>query len=205
MIHSTAPALASRISKFNHFSGGITSVDSACASSFSAMDFAVKKLRSQSSDVAVVGGIGRIVPMLYVYCSKALTMSNKGSFPFDEKASGFISGEGVGFVVLKRLQDALINNDNIHGVIRGISPSSDGSKTGPWAPCCQGQKLAVQRALKQTNYTFHEVQYIECHGTGTKVGDLEEIQGICELLQEQPQRSHPIALGSSKGGIGHLG
>jgi len=204
LIHSTAPALAARISKFNNFSGGITSVDSACASSFSAMDFAVKKLRSKTSDVAVVGGIGRIVPMLYVYCSKALTMSNKGSFPFDEMASGFISGEGVGFVVLKRLEDALKNQDQIHGVIRGISPSSDGSKTGPWAPCCQGQKLAVKRALTQTGYSFGDVQYIECHGTGTKVGDLEEIQGICELLQEQPYRSHPIALGSSKGGIGHL-
>jgi len=204
LIHSTAPALAARISKFNNFSGGITSVDSACASSFSAMDFAVKKLRSQTSDVAVVGGIGRIVPMLYVYCSKALTMSNKGSFPFDEMASGFISGEGVGFVVLKRLEDALENKDNIHGVIRGISPSSDGSKTGPWAPCCQGQKLAVKRALAQTDYALSDLQYIECHGTGTKVGDLEEIQGICELLEEQPHRLHPMALGSSKGGIGHL-
>ncbi|MCC6278870.1 MAG: acyltransferase domain-containing protein, partial [Oligoflexia bacterium] len=203
LIQSVTTAVASRISKFNHFGGGHVSVDAACASSGYALDIAIKKLRNHSADRALVGGLGRLTTMIHVYCSKAQTMSTQGSFPFDERASGFVAGEGAGFVVLKRLKDALNQGDDIQAVIRGIGVSSDGSKTGPWAPNKEGQKLAVRRALRQTPYSIKHLQYIECHGTGTPVGDPEELSGIEELLKEV-HATQKVTVGSGKAAVGHL-
>ncbi|MBI3535119.1 MAG: polyketide synthase [Deltaproteobacteria bacterium] len=201
LIASMASHLAARITKLNGFTGGHTAVDAACASSFAAIDLAIKRLRAHAINIAVVGGVGEIIPFFYIYCSNAKTLSNEGSFPFDTKASGFVVGEGAGFIVLKRLSQALKENDKIHAIIRGIGASSDGSKTAPWAPSKEGQKLAVLRALKQVPYNICDLQYIECHGTGTRVGDLEEILGIRDLLSKNKTS---IAIGSAKGAIGHL-
>ncbi len=203
LVASMASHLAARIAKLNGFTGGHTAVDSACASSFAALDLGIRRLRAHSSEVAVVGGVGEIIPFFYVYCSIAKTMSDQGSFPFDTRASGFVVGEGAGFLVLKRLSKALEDQNTIHAIIRGIGASSDGSKTSPWAPNKDGQKLAIQRALKQVPYTISDLQYIECHGTGTKVGDLEEVLGIEELLAKE-NFQNKIAIGSAKGALGHL-
>lgn len=202
LLASMSCALPARIAKVNKFSGGYTAVDAACGSSLAAIDIAVKRLRAHSSDVAVAGGVGGVVPFFYVYCSKAKTMSAQGSFPFDTRASGFVVGEGAGIVVLKRLSTALQDGDHIHAVIRGVGASSDGSKTGPWAPYKEGQKLAMLRALEQVPYSIHGIQYIECHGTGTQVGDMEELTGIRELLGETVENKIPV--GSAKAAVGHL-
>jgi len=212
IIASMGPAVASRITKLNKFNGGFTSVDSACASSVAALDIAIRRLRDGSSKVAVVGGIGVLSPYFFVHCSKAHTMSTKGSFPFDKRASGFVVGEGSGFVVLKPLSEALKNKDRIHAVIRGVAGASDGSQRGPWAPNKEGQKLAYHRALNQAGYSFDEIQYIECHGTGTQVGDKEELKGLCDLIElcklselnESKYQKEKIIIGSAKGSVGHL-
>ena len=203
IVSSMGPAVASRLTKLNHFNGGFTSVDSACASSLAALDIAVRRLRDHSSRAAVVGGIGVVSPYFYLHCSKAHTMSSEGSFPFDKKASGFVVGEGAGFIVVKTLSEALKNGDRIHAVIRGVAGSSDGVKRGPWAPNKEGQMLAVQRALNQSGYSFSEVDYVECHGTGTQVGDKEELAGLNLLLQESNSKKE-IYIGSAKGAVGHL-
>lgn len=199
---SMSISMAARIAKLNKITGGHLAVDSACASSFAALDIAVKRLRSHTNDVVIAGGASGITPFFYVYCSKAKTMSAKGSFPFDKDASGFVVGEGAGFVVLKRLSEALKGKNKIHAVISGVGTSSDGSKTGPWAPCKEGQKMAVERALKQTKHSIADVQYIECHGTGTVAGDAMELNGIKDLLGAE--FSGKIKVGSAKGAIGHL-
>ncbi len=126
LIHSATTIVGARIAKFNGFAAGHTAVDSACASSFAAMDIAIRKLRAGEINSAVVGAVGRLSPFLYVYCSKAQTMSTSGSFPFDQRASGFVAGEGVGFVALKRLEDAVASNAKIIAVIRGIGGSAHG-------------------------------------------------------------------------------
>jgi len=204
LIHSATTIVGARIAKFNGFAAGHTAVDSACASSFAAMDIAIRKLRAGEINSAVVGAVGRLSPFLYVYCSKAQTMSTSGSFPFDQRASGFVAGEGVGFVALKRLEDAVASNAKIIAVIRGIGGSSDGSETGPWAPNKEGQKLALTRALKQTGYSLSTVQYVECHGTGTQVGDVEELTGLQEMLEPLQTQNQSIAVGSAKASTGHL-
>ena len=109
IIASMGPAVAAKLTKVNKLNGGFTAVDSACASSLAALDIAVRRLRDGSSKAAVVGGIGVVSPYFYVHCSKAHAMSNEGSFPFSRKASGFVVGEGAGFVVIKTLSEALKN------------------------------------------------------------------------------------------------
>ena len=204
IVASMGPAVASRITKLNKFNGGFTCVDSACASSVAAMDIAVRRLRDGSSKIAVVGGIGVLSPYFFVHCSKAHTMSTTGSFPFDKRASGFVVGEGSGFIVMKPLSEALKNKDRIHAVIRGVAGSSDGYQRGPWAPNKEGQKLAYTRALQQAGYAFDDIQYIECHGTGTQVGDKEELKGLGELKTSSSPQGDKVIIGSAKGSVGHL-
>jgi acyl transferase domain-containing protein/NAD(P)-dependent dehydrogenase (short-subunit alcohol dehydrogenase family) len=203
LLAGMAPSVTARICKFNRFNGGYTTVDAACGSSLAALEVGMQRLRDHSSNICVVGGVGVISPYFYIQCSQAGTLSQQGCFPFDPRASGFVVGEGAGFVVIKRLQDALKNGDKIHAVLRGIGSASDGTRGGLWSPNSEGQKLAVTRALRQCDHEFHQLDLIECHGTGTKVGDAEELKTLSDLARGHDY-TVPVAIGSVKGSIGHL-
>ena len=112
-------------------------------------------------------------------------------------------GEGAGCIVLKRLEDAIRDEDVIYSVIRGIGASSDGRGKGITAPSTRGQKQAVIRAYQQAGYSASSVELIEAHGTSTKVGDATELSALAEIFSEKSNGDY-VAVGSVKSQIGHL-
>ncbi|TFH28586.1 MAG: type I polyketide synthase, partial [Promethearchaeota archaeon] len=196
--------IAGRICNVFNLTGKSMSTDAACASSLAALDTAVKGLLVGDYDIVLTGGADRSMdPSSYVKFCKIGALSARHSCPFDAQADGFVMGEGAGFVVLKRYADAVRDNDRIYAVIRGIGAASDGRGKGITAPNPEGQKQAIHRALESAQIQLADLQYIECHGTSTVIGDATELAVLEELLKNQniPNR---IAIGSVKSQIGHL-
>ena len=171
--------------------------DAACASSFSAMHLAIKKLKQGEADMVITGGADvSVSPGCLVFFSRLGAMSPERTLPFDKEAAGLTQGEGVGIFVLMRLQDAIDRKLPIHAVLRSCEGASDGRASGIVEPTSQGQMLAYQRAYAAAGVS--EVDYIEAHGTGTVVGDRTEIES---LSQQFPKKRLPI--GSVKANVGH--
>ncbi|WP_035236566.1 type I polyketide synthase [Desulfobacter vibrioformis] len=178
-------------------------VDAACATALSAIECGIHELLSGTHDTVIAGGVNtNLTPESFVGFCKMGTLSANGSFPFDERADGFILGEGAGVLVLKRLKDAIREKDPILGVIKSIASSSDGKGKGIAAPDKEGQKLAFQRCHEKIKSEFSPgmVQFIEAHGTGTKVGDAVEM----ETLRQVYNQGTSIGVSSIKSQIGHL-
>ncbi|WP_020585752.1 type I polyketide synthase [Desulfobacter curvatus] len=178
-------------------------VDAACATSLAAIECAVHELLSGAHDMVIAGGVNtNLTPESFVGFCKMGTLSANGSFPFDERADGFVLGEGSGVLVLKRLKDAIREKDHILGVIKGIASASDGKGKGIAAPDKEGQKLAFQRCHEniKTKFSPGMVQFIEAHGTGTKVGDAVEMDTLCQVYDQEAS----IGVSSIKSQIGHL-
>ncbi|MBW3582876.1 MAG: SDR family NAD(P)-dependent oxidoreductase [Euryarchaeota archaeon] len=180
-------------------------VDAACASSFAAMDGAIKSLVEHEFDLVLTGGADRSMDIdTYIKFCKIGALSATGSTPFDARANGFVMGEGAAVFLLKRLSDAIRDGDKIHGVIRGIGASSDGKGKGITAPNKRGQVLAVKRAIEAARIEPGTLQYIEAHGTSTRVGDVVEIESLQEALVEAGFAPGSVGIGSVKSQIGHL-
>ncbi|MCK5158999.1 MAG: type I polyketide synthase, partial [Candidatus Heimdallarchaeota archaeon] len=195
--------IAGRIANVFNLRGKNMTTDAACASSLAALNVSVKGLLDKEYDIALCGGADcSLDPTTFIKFSKIGALAADGSYPFDKRANGFVMGEGAGFVVLKRLSDAIKDGNKIYAVVRGLGSSSDGKGKGITAPNPIGQKLAIQRALDQANIIFSDVQLVEAHGTSTTVGDVIEMQVLNELAEKAPHSS--IALGSIKSQIGHL-
>jgi acyl transferase domain-containing protein/NAD(P)H-dependent flavin oxidoreductase YrpB (nitropropane dioxygenase family) len=186
--------------------GGVNySVDAACASSLTAIELAVKELRSGSSDMVLAGGAdfhNSINDFLMFASVKALSPTGLCR-SFDDTADGICLGEGVGVVVLKRLSDAQRDGDRIYAVINGVAGSSDGKGLGLTAPRKEGQKRALERAYWQAGVLPGEVGLVEAHGTGTVVGDRTELQTLTEIYTAGGALPHSAGLGSVKSQIGH--
>lgn len=186
--------------------GGVNySVDAACASSLTAIELAVKELRSGSSDMVLAGGAdfhNSINDFLMFASVKALSPTGLCR-SFDDSADGICLGEGVGVVVLKRLSDAERDGDRIYAVINGVAGSSDGKGLGLTAPRKDGQKRALERAYWQAGVLPGEVGLVEAHGTGTVVGDRTELQTLTEIYTAGGALPHGAGLGSVKSQIGH--
>jgi 3-oxoacyl-(acyl-carrier-protein) synthase/malonyl CoA-acyl carrier protein transacylase len=198
-----ASLVAGRIASTFDLHGPNLSIDSACASTLAAVSTAVGMLRSGVSDLVITGGAETDVNAGYfVGFSKIGALSAQGSFPFDRRADGFVMGEGCGIFVLKRHEDALRDGDRIHALIRGWGSSSDGAGKGITAPSSDGQLRALQRAYEDASLSPADLSYVECHGTGTQVGDASELQALGNLMQGH--REEPLPIGSVKAMIGHL-
>lgn len=186
--------------------GGVNyTVDSACASSLTALELAVKELRAGSSDVVLAGGAdfhNGINDFLMFASVTALSATGKCR-SFDNNADGIALGEGVGVVVLKRLQDAERDGDRIYAVIDGIAGSSDGKSLGLTAPRKEGQKRALDRAYQQAQIAPAEIGLVEAHGTGTVVGDKTELATLTEIFSRGGALNQQTVLGSVKTQIGH--
>ena len=169
-----------------------------------AIQAAVKGLQDGDFDMAVTGGADRSMGVpTYTKFSKIGALSPDGSRPFDAKANGFVMGEGVGILVLKRLADALRDGDKVYSVIRGFGGSSDGKGKGITAPNPEGQKRALRRAYEHAGVDPADVDLFECHGTSTVVGDKVEVEALTELIGAG-RRTRPARIGSIKSNIGHL-
>ena len=185
--------------------GGSFTLDAACASSLYAIKLAMDELLSGRSDAMLSGGLSRPDP-LYTQMgfSQLRALSKRGiCSPFDAAGDGLVVGEGAGLFLLKRTDDALAHGDRIYGVIRGIGLANDvgGSLL---APLSEGQLRAMRAAYEQAGWSPWDVELIECHATGTPVGDAVEVASLKELWGKEfpPERSS--ILGSVKSNIGHL-
>jgi len=185
--------------------GGSYTLDAACASSLYALKLAVDELRSGRADAMLAGGVSR-PDCLYTQMGfsqlRALSPSGRCS-PFDARADGLVVGEGAGVFLLKRLEDALRDDDRILAVIAGIGLSNDvGGNL--LAPNSAGQLRAMRAAYREAGWTPAEVDLIECHATGTPVGDSVEFQSLRSLWGETGWRPGQCAIGSVKSTVGHL-
>ena len=192
----TASAVNLIKKKFN-LTGEGALVDAACASSAAAMDVAINALRSYKTDFAIAGGVeGNLGPDTFVLFSKVGALSDGICRPFDKKADGLSQGEGAAVFALQRMEDAVKDKNKIYGVIRAIGGSSDGRSASLFSPSLAGQVLAYTRAYEGLDKD--EVDYVECHGTGTEIGDAMEIRSLNEFFGKGK-----IPVGSVKSLVGH--
>ncbi len=210
---SRAQCLASRVTslpasilaKGLGLGGGSYTLDAACASSLYAVKLACDELHSLRADVMLAGGVSR-PECLYTQVGfsqlRALSPSGRCA-PFDEKADGLVVGEGAGILVLKRLDDALRDKDCIYGLIRGIGLSNDMSGN-LLAPDIEGQVRAMRNAYLSVGWSPCEIDLIECHGAGTRVGDTTELHSLRKLWGESGWSYEQCSIGSVKSMIGHL-
>ena len=186
--------------------GGINSVvDAACAASLSAVKMAVSELIEGRCDMMLTGGVDTDnSPFMYMSFSKTPAFSRKGSIrPFDTDSDGMLIGEGVGMLVLKRLEDAERDGDRIYGLLTGVGSSSDGRYKSVYAPRPQGQALAMQRAYDEAGYDASTVRLIEGHGTATGAGDAAEFESMSMVFGKNNASKNNIAIGSVKSQVGH--
>ena len=175
--------MAGRVANLFDLHGPNFVVDAACASALAAIDSSVAGLVNHQFDTAIAGGVDRNMgASSYVKFCKIGALSATGTRPFDAGADGFVMGEGAGVFVLKRLADAERDGDNIYAVLRGIAGASDGRGKGITAPNPVGQRLAVQRAWRNSGLSPASCGMIECHGTSTRVGDVVEVTSIGEAF-----------------------
>jgi acyl transferase domain-containing protein/3-hydroxymyristoyl/3-hydroxydecanoyl-(acyl carrier protein) dehydratase len=184
--------------------GGAFTLDAACASSLYAIKLAVDRLRSGEADAMLAGGISR-PDCLYTQMGfsqlRALSPSGR-SAPFDAGADGLVVGEGAGIFLLKRLPDALRAGDQIHGVIVAIGLSND--REGKLlAPSSEGQLRAMERAYQQAEWQPSQLDLIECHATGTPVGDAVEFASLNRLWLGESWQPGQCVIGSVKSNLGH--
>ncbi len=183
----------------NHFS-----IDAACATSLYAIKLACCELLTGKADMMLAGAVCAS-DQLFIHMGfsifHAYAPANAKYAPFDQQSEGLVSSEGAGMVVLKRLEDAERDGDDILGVIGGIGLSNDGRGKFLLVPNPKGQKLAFERAYHKKNISPEDTSYLECHATGTPLGDVTELNSISNFFSSE--KNTPI-LGSVKSNMGHL-
>ena len=200
-----ANVIAGRIANRLDLRGINCTVDAACASSLAALDLACKELISKDSDLVICGGadLHNGIHEYFLFGSvHALSRSGR-SKAFDKDADGITLGEAVGAIVLKRLKDAKRDGDKVYAVIEGIAGSSDGRHLGLTAPRKEGQKLAIERAVRRSGVAIKDIGLVEAHGTGTIVGDRTELSTLVEMFKDNNAVNSTCTLGSVKSNIGH--
>ncbi|MFO7965428.1 MAG: SDR family NAD(P)-dependent oxidoreductase [Desulfobacterales bacterium] len=195
--------VAGRISNRLDLGGTNCVVDAACASSLAAVYMSMLELFSKRSRMVVTGGVDTLNDVFMHMCfSKTSVLSpTSDARPFSKNSDGTVLGEGVGILVLKRLEDAIADSDRIYAVIRGMGTSSDGKSQSIYAPRADGQVKALVNAYETAGVEPATVELIEAHGTGTRVGDEVEFTALRQFFSPFPEK--PRALGSVKSMIGH--
>ena len=201
--HSVA---AGRLSYSLGFTGPSLVVDTACSSSLVAVHLACQSLRNQECEVALAGGVNRILaPEFSINFSKAHMLAPDGRCKaFAAAADGFARGEGCGVVVLKRLADAVAQGDSILAVVRGSAVNQDGRSSGLTVPNGPSQQSVIRQALARAGVKAEQISYIEAHGTGTSLGDPIEVGALGAVFGQSHSRQQPLYIGSVKTNIGHL-
>ena len=195
-----------RVSFFLGLQGASVAVDTACSSSLVALHQAVAALERGEADLALAGGVCVILsPLTTEGMASAGMLSPTGQcWTFDERADGFVRSEGCGILVLKRLEEAEAAGDRIWGVIRGAAINQDGARPGLSVPMRLTQERVIEDALTRASVAPCEVDYLEAHGTGTKLGDPVEIAAAASVYGRGRDRETPLLVGSVKTNIGHL-
>ncbi len=196
--------IATRIAYTLNLKGPAITLSTACSTSLVAVNSACYGILTGQCEMALAGGV-TIHPEKagYIYQEGMISSSDGHNRTFDKDAEGTIGGSGVGVVVLKRLEDAIQDGDNIYAIIKGVSINNDGErKVGFTAPSIEGQAEAVKSAIQMADIEPESVGFVECHGTATNLGDPVEVEGL-KLAFNTPKKNY-CAIGSVKSNVGHL-
>ncbi|WP_073816529.1 type I polyketide synthase [Kitasatospora sp. CB01950] len=197
--------LATRAAYLCDLRGPAMTVQSACSTSLVAIHLACQALLGHECDMALAGGVALPIPLIggYPVVAGGIFARDGHCRPFDASSSGTVPGYGVAVVALRRLSDALADNDNIRALILGSALNNDGSaKFGFNAPSMQAQSEVIATAQAVAGVSAESIGYVEAHGTGTPLGDPIELAGLTKAFNTQ-ERGY-CAIGSTKANIGHL-
>ena len=199
--------VATRVSYVLDLRGPAVTVRTACSTSLVAIHLGVQSLLTHESDVAVCGAASIRHPVRrgHLHSAGGIYSADGRCRPYDAEASGIVSGDGVGAVVLKRLADAVRDGDPIHAVVLGSAINNDGrDKVGITAPSVSGQLSAAAAALSTAGVNPGSIGYVEGHGTATRLGDPIELTALARAYRWDEDGPSKAILGSIKGNIGHL-
>jgi malonyl CoA-acyl carrier protein transacylase len=201
---NTSSISAGRIAYALGLQGVTLQLDTTCSSSLVAIHLACQSLRNQESNLAIAGGVNLMLsPEVTIGACRLQALSPDGRCKtFDAKADGYVRGEGCGIVVLKRLKDALADNNHILAIIRGSAVNHDGKSNGLTAPNGKAQEAVISEALVNARVQPEEIGYVEAHGTGTSLGDPIEVLALSKVFNGN--RESKLKIGSVKTNIGHL-
>ncbi|MEK3775411.1 SDR family NAD(P)-dependent oxidoreductase [Paenibacillus sp. FSL K6-4396] len=202
---NSGSVIPARIAYYLNLQGPAIAVDTACSSSLVSVHLACQGLWSGETEMALAGGVFiQSTPGFFIASNRAGMLSTTGRcHTFDQRADGFVPGEGAGVVVLKRLSDALRDRDNIHGVIRGTAINQDGASNGLTAPSAKSQEQLMCEVYNRFGIHPENIQLVEAHGTGTKLGDPIEYSALVKAFRAYTEEESYCALGSIKTNIGH--
>lgn len=198
--------VSGRVAYTFDFKGPALSIDTACSSSLVALHYACNSLKNREIDFALAGGVNVLLrPEGIINLSRAKALSPEGLCKtFDEGADGYVRAEGCGVLFLKRMSDALRDQDRILAVIKGSAVNNDGKSAGLTAPNGKSQEAVMQQALSQAQLRSSDISFIEAHGTATTLGDPIEVQAINAVYGKQRGNENPLYIGAVKTNIGHL-
>ncbi|AFX99665.1 ptzC [Candidatus Endolissoclinum faulkneri L2] len=198
--------LSARLAYLLDLRGPTFPIDTGCSSSLVALSLARDSLLADQCDLAIVAGVGcnLLSEDILAYLSDAGMASPNGvCYAFDDRANGFVPGEGVGVLILKRLADAENDNDRIRALILGAGINQDGRTSGITAPSASSQTALVRRVWKEANVSAESITLVEAHGTGTRLGDPIEVAALNDAFAAETSKRHFCAIGSVKTNIGH--
>ncbi len=199
--------LSTRVSHILDLKGPSVTVQTACSTSLVAVHSAVQALLNGECDMALAGGVTVELPQNrgYLYTEGEILSPDGHCHAFDHRAQGTVFGSGAGCVVLRRLRDAVADGDHIWAVIRGTAVNNDGAaKAGYLAPSVEGQAACIAEAQGVAGVTADSVTYVECHGTGTYLGDPIEVAALTQAFRRTTDAVGHCRIGSVKTNIGHL-
>ncbi|WP_143229237.1 beta-ketoacyl synthase N-terminal-like domain-containing protein [Actinophytocola xanthii] len=198
--------VAGRISHTFDFGGPAVAVDTACSSSLVALHLACEGIRAGDCDVAVIGGVNLLLdPSIFTVLSGFGALSADGRCrPFAADGEGYGRGEGGGVVVLKRWSDAVRDRDNIAALVRATSINHDGTCSGLTVPNGRAQRALIEQTLRRSGLRATDVDYLEAHGTGTRLGDPIELSAASAVYCQNRSADQHLVVGSAKAQIGHL-
>jgi phthiocerol/phenolphthiocerol synthesis type-I polyketide synthase E len=199
--------LATTVSYRLNLRGPSFNIQTACSTSLAAIHTAARAVMTYECDMALAGGVAVGVPLRsgYLYEAGGIASADGHCRSFDANSSGSVAGDGVGIVLLKRLEDAVAAGDTVYAVIKGSAVNNDGRrKVGFTAPAVEGQAEAISMALAAADANCESIGYIEGHGSGTTIGDPIEIAALNQVYSRAALRPGSIAVGSVKSNIGHL-
>ncbi|KAF9483554.1 ketoacyl-synt-domain-containing protein [Pholiota conissans] len=201
-----AAFLSGRLSYCLGLSGPSMVVDTACSSSMVAIHQAVRALMNRDCDAALAGGVNVISsPDMFIGLDKGHFLTASGQCKsFDSQADGYSRAEGCGIFVLKRLADAVAENDQILGVIRGVEVNQSGNARSITHPHIPTQEALFRQLLSSSDIDFNSVSLVEAHGTGTQAGDISEMESIRRVLAVDRMPDNPLHVTSIKANTGHL-
>ncbi|OKI02072.1 hypothetical protein A6A06_13335 [Streptomyces sp. CB02923] len=209
LLGTSTAALAARLSYLFDLRGPALVVDTACSSGLTALSLAVRQLRNGEAPLAIVGGVNLLpAPARWADWTPlpGLESSDERCRPFDADANGMTAGEGGGIVVLKPLSEAVADGDNVLAVLKGVAVNHNGYRAATMAaPSQAAQADVLAGAWRDGGVEAHTIGYVECHGSGTPLGDVVEVDALRRAFADAGVAGRQCAISSVKANIGHLG